>query len=51
MADVFISYATEDRQRVKPIVEAIEQAGFSVTSALNGFFPATRSFILPGMSD
>jgi hypothetical protein len=35
MADVFISYATEDRQRVKPIVEAIEQAGFSVTSALN----------------
>jgi len=30
MADVFISYATEDRQRVKPIVEAIEHAGFSV---------------------
>jgi TolB-like protein len=30
MADVFISYATEDRERVKPIVEAIEDAGFSV---------------------
>ena len=30
MADVFISYATEDRERVTPIVEAIDQAGFSV---------------------
>jgi len=30
MADVFISYATEDRERVEPIVEAIERAGFSV---------------------
>jgi hypothetical protein len=30
MADVFVSYASEDRERVAPIVEAIEQAGFSV---------------------
>ena len=30
MADVFISYATEDRERVKPIVETIEKASFSV---------------------
>jgi TolB-like protein/Flp pilus assembly protein TadD len=30
MADVFISYATEDRERAKPIVEVIEKAGFSV---------------------
>ena len=30
MADVFISYATEDRDRVKPVVKAIERAGFSV---------------------
>ena len=30
MADVFVSYATEDRERVKPVVETIERAGFSV---------------------
>ena len=30
MADVFISYASEDRERVKPIVGSIEDAGFSV---------------------
>jgi len=30
MADVFVSYATDDRQRVRSIVEAIERAGFSV---------------------
>ena len=30
MADVFVSYASEDRERVRAIVEAIEQAGFSV---------------------
>lgn len=30
MADVFISYASEDRERVKPVVESIEHAGFSV---------------------
>lgn len=30
MADIFVSYATEDRERVAPIIEAIEKAGFSV---------------------
>lgn len=30
MADVFLSYASEDRQRVRLIVEAIESGGFSV---------------------
>ncbi len=30
MADVFVSYATPDRSRVAPIVEALEQAGWSV---------------------
>jgi len=30
MADVFLSYAAEDRGRVLPIVRAIESAGFSV---------------------
>ena len=30
MADVFVSYATEDRERVKPIVDAIQAAGLSV---------------------
>ena len=30
MADVFVSYASQDRERVAPIVEAIEQRGWSV---------------------
>jgi hypothetical protein len=30
MADVFFSYATEDRELLEPIVEATEKAGFSV---------------------
>lgn len=30
MADVFISYATEDRDRVKALAEALGQAGFSI---------------------
>ena len=30
MADVFLSYASEDRDRVTPIVEAIENSGFTV---------------------
>ena len=30
MANVFISYASEDRERIRPLVEAIEGAGFSV---------------------
>ena len=30
MADVFVSYATEDRERVTPIVDAIQAAGLSV---------------------
>jgi TolB-like protein len=30
MADVFISYAREDKERVKPVVDAIEGAGYSV---------------------
>ncbi len=30
MADVFISYASEDRQRIKPLAEALESRGFSV---------------------
>lgn len=28
--DVFVSYATEDRSRVKPLIQALETAGFSV---------------------
>jgi adenylate cyclase len=30
MADIFVSYATEDRDRVKSVVGAIEKAGYSV---------------------
>lgn len=30
MADVFLSYASEDRARVLPLVRALEQSGFSV---------------------
>ena len=30
MADVFISYASEDRERIRPLVRAIEAAGLSV---------------------
>lgn len=30
MADVFISYATEDRHRVRPLAEALQGRGFSV---------------------
>jgi len=30
MADVFISYASEDRARVRPLAEALQQRGFSV---------------------
>ena len=30
MADIFLSYASEDRDRIKPIVSGLEQAGWSV---------------------
>jgi hypothetical protein len=30
MADVFISYASEDRERVRPLAEALQARGFSV---------------------
>ena len=30
MADVFISYASEDRDRVRPLAQALQQRGFSV---------------------
>jgi hypothetical protein len=30
MADVFISYASEDRNRVKPLADALQQRGFKV---------------------
>ncbi|MCZ6870746.1 MAG: AAA family ATPase, partial [Gammaproteobacteria bacterium] len=30
MSDVFVSYASEDRERVKPLVEALEEVGWSV---------------------
>jgi tetratricopeptide (TPR) repeat protein len=30
MADIFISYASEDRARVRPLAEALQGAGFSV---------------------
>lgn len=30
MPDIFISYASEDRDRVIPIVKALEQKGWSV---------------------
>ena len=30
MADIFLSYASDDRERVKPLVEALETDGFSV---------------------
>jgi len=30
MADVFISYAAEDRNRIEPLVQVLETAGFSV---------------------
>ncbi|HSG88514.1 MAG TPA: TIR domain-containing protein [Pseudomonadales bacterium] len=30
MADVFVSYASEDRERVRPLVAILEDAGFSV---------------------
>jgi formylglycine-generating enzyme required for sulfatase activity len=30
MSDIFLSYASGDRERVRPLVEALEQAGWSV---------------------
>ena len=30
MADIFVSYKTEDRRRIKPLVEALQAEGFSV---------------------
>ncbi|HYD72329.1 MAG TPA: toll/interleukin-1 receptor domain-containing protein, partial [Candidatus Binatia bacterium] len=30
MADVFISYASEDRNRVRPLADALQQRGFKV---------------------
>ncbi|MEM8815475.1 MAG: SUMF1/EgtB/PvdO family nonheme iron enzyme [Pseudomonadota bacterium] len=30
MADVFLSYKREDRERIEPVVSAVEEAGFSV---------------------
>ena len=30
MADVFISYASEDRNRVRPLAEALQSRGFNV---------------------
>jgi hypothetical protein len=30
MADVFVSYKAEDRRRIRPLVEALEQDGLSV---------------------
>ena len=30
MADIFISYAAEDRERVRPLVTALESQGYSV---------------------
>jgi hypothetical protein len=30
MADIFVSYASEDRERVRPLVNALEARGFSV---------------------
>src|SRR5690242_5390659 len=30
MADVFVSYKAEDRRRIKPLVEALQNEGFSV---------------------
>ena len=30
MSDIFISYATEDRARIKPLVEALRQRGWTV---------------------
>lgn len=30
MADIFVSYATEDRNRIKPLVEALKAEGWSV---------------------
>ena len=30
MADIFVSYAAEDRERVRPLVTALESQGYSV---------------------
>jgi len=30
MSDIFVSYANEDRKRIKPLVHALEEAGWSV---------------------
>ena len=30
MADIFLSYASEDRDRVRPLVESLEEHGWSV---------------------
>ncbi len=35
MADIFVSYATEDHERVRPLVEALEANGFEVWWARN----------------
>ena len=30
MSDIFISYASEDRERVRPLAEALSQQGWAV---------------------
>ena len=43
MADIFLSYASEDRERVRPLVAAFEQRGWSVFWDLSSI-PAGRRF-------
>ncbi len=31
MSDIFLSYASEDRERVRPLVEWLEEHGWSVS--------------------
>ena len=30
MADIFLSYSSEDRERVQPLVEVLEEQGYSI---------------------
>ena len=42
MADIFISYANEDRSRVEPLAKALDEKGWSVQSGFEIFLSWSR---------
>ena len=51
MADVFVSYATEDRERVAPIVEAIEHADPTAATLADAWVLCRSTIEHPGSCD